>query len=240
MSEIRRARAAMWQAIEEARNVATNDRSAAEALLEGPAIALAQAVARCRARELASHADGDHMVSVAGEAAWASLGRLNLALDTAQIVRFLADRASHAVSDAARDADPLPRRARTYRNRVLTAARAARPTVDEAAIREVAEELYPQVTPRTMELIVHGAPPVVDVERPDVEASLTAVDDDPADDAVAAARIDAVHITVADQSDPRFRAWAEKVLGGENDGRRLPLSFLDDAAVARRRLAAWV
>ena len=234
MSEVREARVALWRAIESARQV--DDRRQAEAILEKPAIALARAVARCRGRELAATADLEHVESVASEAVWAALPRINLVMDTPQVIRYLADRANHAVSDAAREADPLPRRARTYRNRVLTAAQAG---AGERTVREVAGAMYPHVTRRTMELIVLGAPPVVDVHRPDIEPSLASPSLDPSEQVVADASIDALHVSMADQDDPGFRAWAAKVLCGENDGRRVPSGFAGHTASVRHRLAAW-
>lgn len=240
MAEVRVARARMARAIEDARGVSRQDPDGARRSLERPAIALAHAVARCRCRELVSNADVDLVMSVAAEAVWVSLARLDFGLDTPQIVRFLSDRANHAVSDAARDADPLPRRARTYRNRVLSAASAVSSEVDERLLRHVATELYPQATPRTLELIVRGAPPTMELERAAAESMLPVSHDDPSRHVLAEAEVDAVHVTVADQPDPRFRAWAAKVLGGESDGRRIPRCLVDHVATAGRGLAAWV
>jgi hypothetical protein len=239
VSEIRQARVALWQAIDRARAVDRTDRKHAQAIIEGPAIALAQAVARCRCRDLAAGADLEHVLSVASEAVWASLPRIKFSLETAQVIRFLADRANHAVSDAAREADPLPRRARTYRNRVLAAAHARDGHGDEQSLRKLAREMYPQVTARTLDLMIQGAPPLVDVSRPDIEPALVATYLDPCDEVLDNAATDDLHIALADQPDASFRAWAARVLCGENDGRRLPRRLAPQAETVRIRLAAW-
>ena len=239
MSEVRVARARMARAIDEARCERRHDPEGARRRIEAPAIDLAKAIARCRCRELVSNADLDQLTSMASEAVWTSLPRLDFSLDTPQIVRFLSDRANHAVSDAAREADPLPRRSRTYRNKVLAAAARAGAELDEETIRQFAQVMYPQVTPRTMDLIVRGAPPLMELTRADAEAMLPPMGDDPAGEVIGEATVDAVHVTIADQPDPSFRAWAARVLGGELDGRTVPGCFAKAAEAARAQLADW-
>jgi hypothetical protein len=232
MSDVRNARVALWEALERARaNPASVERE-----LVGPAIDLARAIASCRCRHLSGSADVEHVQSVAGEAAWTTLRRINLSMANAQIIRYLSERCNHAVSDAARDVDPLPRRARTYRNRVLSAADAA----DEETVRRMARMMYPTVTARTLELIARGAPPSVDIDRAEVLAMLTGPTLDPSESVVDQASVDAVHVAIADHPDAGFRAWAARVLCGESDGRRLPAAYELHAAVARRNLEAWV
>ncbi|MHB8465709.1 MAG: hypothetical protein ACYDD7_12870 [Acidimicrobiales bacterium] len=95
------------------------------------------------------------------------------------------------------------------------------------------------MTSQTFELIVQGAPPVVDVDRPDIASSLAVSHCDPSELALTTASVDALHASIADQRDPRFRAWAARVLCGESDGRRVPLALRDHAAALRASLAGW-
>lgn len=229
----------LWAAIDEARAAEPTDRKAAEALLERPVIRLGEVVARRRCVDLPPTADADYIQSIVTQAVWEAIGRVQLSRDTRQVFQFFVTRAAHAVSDAARDADPLPRRARAYRNRVLLVADQRGERCDERSLRRLAHELYPHVHPQTLELMVRGAPPPINIDRPDVAPGLVETTSDPNEDLVRREMVDAVHVAMCDQPDPDFRAWAASVLDGETVARRVPGRLRDQAFDARDALLEW-
>jgi hypothetical protein len=239
VSDFVKCKGELLDAIERARSVVDADRRSAEKLLERPVIRFAKTVALRRTLDLAATTDVDHVQSVVTQAGWESIRRVDLSLATPQIFQYFLQRATHAVSDAARAADPLPRRARTYRNRVLAVIDGDGLDPDEALIRRLAREMYPQVTEQTLELMVRGAPPPVDVDRPDVADGLVE-DTDPVYAVAQAEVADALHVIMADQPDPVFRAWAAAVLCGEDEGRRVPKRLGVHAEQVRGELAGWV
>jgi hypothetical protein len=237
-TEIRDARIRVREAVEEARLFDQTDRRRAEAILEGPVIRLADALIRRRCRQLPAAVDFEDIRSRAIEVVWRSIGRVQLEMDTGQIVRFFSTKAEHAVSDASREADPLPRRVRGYRKLVLASLFAQGLPITQPVLAQVAAAMFPGATRRTLEMIAFGAPPVVNAERDDLAAVIVADETtDPEARVVSALSVDALHMAMADCQDPSLRAWAATVLCDENDGRRVPVSLAAALSATRDEFA---
>jgi hypothetical protein len=240
-TEIRDARLGLRRIVEEARVIAQTDRPRALTMLEVPVVSLSKALIRYKCRDLPAFADLEDISSRATEMVWKAIQRVDFGLEVDQIVRFFSAKAEHAVSDAAREADPLPRRVRGYRKLLLESIREHAGQLSDATLGAVAVSMFPSITPRTLELVVHGAPPIVNAERDDLAHMLFADESsDPEFRAVETAVVDALHIAMADGRDALLREWAARVLCGEIEPRRIPACLAPEVCLVRSQLSAAV